>query len=138
MSSLFCCSDTRGYKNLKTSHESKFETFMSWAKYPCESESSTDIPANLADGAPYAIQLVRQVNYGPLESKRYFVLNDGAFVEVPEKWLIDANFQKLNTYKNFKCTAHNKFFEINVYQKDPVNKHHWRANVARPGSEIDL
>lgn len=30
------------------------------------------------------------------------------------------------------------FFELNVYKKDPVNKHHWRANIARPASEIDL
>lgn len=41
-------------------------------------------------------------------------------------------------YKNFKCSVHNRFFEINVYQKDPVNEHHWRANVARPAGEIDL
>jgi hypothetical protein len=41
-------------------------------------------------------------------------------------------------YKNFKCTAHNKFFELNLYQKDPVNKHHWRANIARPSADIDL
>jgi hypothetical protein len=41
-------------------------------------------------------------------------------------------------YKNFKCTAHNKFFELNLYQKDPVNRHHWRANIARPSTEIDL
>ncbi|KAI0120744.1 hypothetical protein BJ170DRAFT_688564 [Xylariales sp. AK1849] len=41
-------------------------------------------------------------------------------------------------YKNFKCEIHNKFFEVNIYQKDPVNKHHWRANLARPSSSIDL
>lgn len=41
-------------------------------------------------------------------------------------------------YKNFKCLVHNKFFEVNIYQKDPVNAHHWRLNIARPGSEIDL
>jgi hypothetical protein len=41
-------------------------------------------------------------------------------------------------YKNFKCTAHNKFFELNLYQKDPVNLHHWRADIARPADEIDL
>ena len=23
-------------------------------------------------------------------------------------------------YKNFKCLDHNKFFEVNIYQKDPV------------------
>ena len=32
-------------------------------------------------------------------------------------------------YKNFKCDAHNKFFEVNLYQKNPINKHHWRANI---------
>jgi hypothetical protein len=41
-------------------------------------------------------------------------------------------------YKNFKCTSHNKFFEVNLYQKDPVNRHHWRANIARPAADIDL
>ena len=41
-------------------------------------------------------------------------------------------------YKNFKCTSHNKFFELNLYQKDPVNRHHWRANIARPAADIDL
>jgi hypothetical protein len=41
-------------------------------------------------------------------------------------------------YKNYRCTEHDKFFEVNIYQKDPVNAHHWRANVARPATEIDL
>jgi hypothetical protein len=41
-------------------------------------------------------------------------------------------------YKNFKCASHNKFFELNLYQKDPVNRHHWRANIARPAADIDL
>jgi hypothetical protein len=80
-------------------HESKFTTFLRWAEYPRSSEINT---APSLDSAPYAIQFVRQVNYGPLESKRYFVVNEGgsegdAFVEVSERWLIDANFQKLNT-----------------------------------------
>jgi hypothetical protein len=41
-------------------------------------------------------------------------------------------------YKNFRCASHNKFFELNLYEKDPVNTHHWRANIARPATEIDL
>jgi hypothetical protein len=40
--------------------------------------------------------------------------------------------------KNFKCSGHNKFFEINLSQKDPHNRHHWRSDIARPCSEIDL
>ncbi|KAJ9144229.1 hypothetical protein NKR23_g6238 [Pleurostoma richardsiae] len=90
---------------------------------------------------PFAVQLVRQVNYGPLESKRYFIPTEGEeneFVEVVEDELIRANFQKLNSYKNYKCEVDNKFFEVNIYQKDPVNKHHWRVNLARPSGSIDL
>jgi hypothetical protein len=41
-------------------------------------------------------------------------------------------------YKNFKCVAHNKFFELNIYQKNPINQHHWRFNIARPASDIDI
>ncbi|KAL9616187.1 MAG: hypothetical protein Q9160_008918 [Pyrenula sp. 1 TL-2023] len=146
MSSLFCCSEIQPYRNQTLSHEDKFRTFMQWAKFPREgSAQSSESPENVVTelGNTFAVQLVQQVNYGPIEHKRYFVADrDGSAVEpfsqVGERQLIDANFSKLNTYKNFKCTAHNKFFEVNIYQKDPVNKHHWRANVARPASEIDL
>ncbi|OBT57455.1 hypothetical protein VE04_02296 [Pseudogymnoascus sp. 24MN13] len=52
------------------------------------------------DSSTYAIQVVRQVNYGPLESKRYFVSGDGGrgtnFCEITEEDLIEANFEKLN------------------------------------------
>lgn len=41
-------------------------------------------------------------------------------------------------YKNFKCAKHNRFFEVNVYEKNAVNAHHWRHNIARPAGEIDL
>ncbi|KAK8914878.1 hypothetical protein VCV18_011199 [Metarhizium anisopliae] len=41
-------------------------------------------------------------------------------------------------YKNYKCEVHDKFYEVNIYQKDPVNKHHWRATLARPARDIDL
>jgi hypothetical protein len=101
------------------------------------------------------------VNYGPIEAKRYFVPKPGqgaGFVEVLEKDLIEANFKKENTYvlrvslelglrdktltygryKNWRCEKDNKFFEVNVYRKDPINKHHWRANIARPADQIDL
>ncbi|KAJ4372081.1 hypothetical protein N0V83_003854 [Neocucurbitaria cava] len=118
---------------------------MSWASFPKDSTIS-DMPSDTAESGispPYVVQLVKQVNYGPLESKRYFVCrqtNQGneQFVEVTEQWLIDGNFEKVNAYKNFKCAVHNKFFEVNVYQKNAINAHHWRANIARPAGEIDL
>ncbi|KAF7548431.1 hypothetical protein G7Z17_g7064 [Cylindrodendrum hubeiense] len=125
MSSLFCCADIRPYRPQEAS--------------PGSGEGSK---VNLIDHTPpFAVQLVRQANYGPLESKRYFIPVQGKeseFVEVVEDDLVQANFQKLNSYKNYKCGVHTKFFEVNLYQKDPVNKHHWRADLARPASSIDL
>ncbi|KAF2635340.1 hypothetical protein P280DRAFT_536420 [Massarina eburnea CBS 473.64] len=140
MSAIFCCSGTQGYKNKTISEESKFREFITWVAFPKESKIQTE---DLPSTATLAIQVVKQVNYGPLENKRYFIHNSNgsgetAFVEVAEQWLINANFQKLNAYKNYKCATHNRFFEMNVYEKDPINSHHWRANVARPASQIDL
>ncbi|KAI1491210.1 hypothetical protein F5X96DRAFT_668928 [Biscogniauxia mediterranea] len=141
MSVLFCCDSIKPYRPQYISHEGKFTTFMKWASYPKEVPPREDKVSLDELKTPFVIQLVRQVNYGSLESRRYFARvedQDEDFVEVDEDALIQANFQKLNAYKNFKCESHNKFFEVNVYQKDPLNKHHWRINVARPGSTIDL
>lgn len=49
-----------------------------------------------------------------------------------------ANHIHLCRYKNFNCTLHNRFIELNIYQKDTINKHHWRANIAHFATEIDL
>jgi hypothetical protein len=97
MSSVFCCSNTQPYKNQTLSHEHKFRDFLSWARYPRDSTVTAITDAPVASGVTLAIQLVRQINYGPLESKRYFVQSGDTFIEVNEQWLIDANFEKLNT-----------------------------------------
>ena len=78
---------------------------MEWASYPRETAPEGGKPgqAGFAElDPPFAVQLVRQVNYGPLESKRYFIPakngpEENAFVEVTEQDLIQANFQKLNS-----------------------------------------
>lgn len=157
MSTVFCCTSIAPYRARSLDNERKFTDFLAWAKpNPTTSPLSTDT----TEPPPYAIQLVRQVNYGPLESKRYFAPAATGFSEISEQDMIAANFKKLNAcvsstggvmledyavtvrswrrFKNFKCAAHNKFFEVNLYEKDPVNRHHWRADVARPAGEIDL
>ncbi|TVY84655.1 hypothetical protein LSUE1_G000514 [Lachnellula suecica] len=136
MESLLCCTNLEPFRPRKVDHELKFTSFMSWGKKQQKIEETS--PATSNDNFAYAIQLVKQVNYGALESKRYFVPAGENFAEIKERELIDANFEKVNSYKNFKCTLHNKFFELNLYQKDPVNRHHWRANIARPADDIDL
>ncbi|KAK8137996.1 hypothetical protein PG984_001376 [Apiospora sp. TS-2023a] len=141
MPSLFCCGSIKPYRPQYLLHQDKFNTFMAWAPYPQAASpvSHDDSMAAFGNGGPsFAIQLVRQVNYGPLESKRSFVpalASSSEFVEVGEDELIQANFKKLNSTTSVTPTIN---FEVNIYQKDPVNKHHWRANVARPASSIDL
>lgn len=95
MSSIFCCSSIQPYKSRTLTHEPKFRAFMSWAPFPRTSNIGTAPDAN---SGTLAIQVVRQINFGALESKRYFASCDGEeFIEVAEQWLIDANYEKLNT-----------------------------------------
>lgn len=101
MSALFCCDNARPYRPQTLQHEAKFRKFLAWAKFPKSSSKAEDSAAvDLVKlGCPFVIQLVRQVNYGPLESKRYFASAEGQsedFIEVDENDLIQANFQKLN------------------------------------------
>jgi len=85
-------------------HQAKFDTFIAWASYPKASalkSNNDEKPDMTGDPQLFAIQLVQQVNYGPLESKRYFVpmaYEPNGFVEVTEDDLIHANFKKLNSY----------------------------------------
>lgn len=66
---------------------------------PVPSEKSSDT-SRATEHYPYAVQLVTQVNYGPLKSKRYFVPQDNPardFVEVTVEDLVNANFEKVNS-----------------------------------------
>ena len=71
---------------------------MHWAGL--QTTSLVPVDSSLVSSAPYAIQLVRQINYGPQESIRYFVpaSNGSEFAEATEDDLLKSNFDKLNTY----------------------------------------
>ncbi|GLA66423.1 hypothetical protein AtubIFM55763_000342 [Aspergillus tubingensis] len=98
MSSIFCCPSIHPYRPQKLDHEDKFEAFMQWTKLA--SSPTLDLASVRADTVPYAVQLVRQVNFGPQESIRYFAPagTGSQFVEVAEGDLLDWNFEKLNSY----------------------------------------
>ena len=101
MSFIFCCSNLQPFRPRRVDHEAKFTIFLNWAKFPTTSTVVNPTKSeNLQDSNwTYAIQLVKQVNYGPLESKRYFVplADDEKFEEVTERDLIEANFAKVNS-----------------------------------------
>lgn len=99
MPSLFCCDSIKPYRPQALSHEPKFVQFMNWTKSNTTEAAPPTGSVDLVEMAPdFAVQLVRQVNFGPLESKRYFVRTEAEkFIEVSEGDLIQANFQKLNS-----------------------------------------
>jgi hypothetical protein len=100
MSVLFCCSSISPYRPRLLEHEAKFRAFMSWASLHKSSVAIGDGSASTVNCASYAVQLVRQVNYGPQESIRYFVPSKDSsdFTETTEDNLIESNFEKLNSY----------------------------------------
>lgn len=103
MSSTFCCESIKPYKPRRLDHESKFTAFMNWAQdtnADAQPEENADDSTSKLTNAPYAVQLVRQINFGPLESKRYFIPlggDEGPFNEIFENDLVEANFKKLNS-----------------------------------------
>ena len=100
MAALFCCDSITPYKSRQIDHEAKFTAFMTWAQAQSTTDENNEKPNLDQLAPPYAVQLVRQVNFGPLESKRYFVPvtgQDGPFVEITESEMINANFKKFNS-----------------------------------------
>lgn len=98
MTSIFCCLSIKPYRPQKLDHEEKFGAFMQWAT--SKSSPTPDRALSQADTVPYALQLVRQVNFGPQESIRYFAPagTGSQFVELTENTLLEWNFKKLNSY----------------------------------------
>ncbi len=78
--------------------------FLNWAR-TSQAASTNEIPnvteiLSSNNYSCFVVQLVRQVNYGPLESKRYFAKTPGmgaVFTEVTEQDLINANYAKVNS-----------------------------------------
>jgi hypothetical protein len=90
---------------------------MDWAGFPKTSSSgnNTGDAMTISEMNPsYAVQIVRQVNYGPLESKRYFIAvrekADEPFLEVTERDLIEANYEKLNSFVFSLARSSEAFF----------------------------
>ena len=100
MGTIFCCSSAAPYRPRILDHEHKFQAFLRWIP---SAKPSINIPGATIDDALYAVQVVKQVNYGPQESIRYFIAttDDTRFVETSEDALISANFEKLNSYEVF-------------------------------------
>lgn len=71
---------------------------MIWSDFILDDSAVNESPS--LDGSEYVVQLIRQQNFGPLESKRYFASGSsfGEFMEISEKDIVEANFEKLNSW----------------------------------------
>ena len=72
MDTIFCCFQIKPYKSQRLDHELMLGDFLAWGQDPTTETSAggTDLLTVLNEGI-FAIQVVRQANYSPLESKRY-------------------------------------------------------------------
>jgi hypothetical protein len=104
MDSFFCCSSIEPFRPRIIEAEAKFNMFLNWTR--TSQAASTNEIQNVTEilssnnHSCFVVQLVRQVNYGPLESKRYFAKTPSmgaAFTEVTEQDLINANYEKVNS-----------------------------------------
>lgn len=98
MSAIFCCSSISPYRPRQLDHEPKFKSFVYWAGL--QTTALVPLDGSFVSSAPYAIQLVKQVNYGPKESTRYFfpASNGSDYAESTENDLLASNFEKVNSY----------------------------------------
>jgi hypothetical protein len=89
---------------------------MCWASLHKSSLAAGDEPVSTVNSAPYAVQLVRQVNYGPQESIRYFVpaKNGSDLTETTEDSLVESNFEKLNSYLTDNALVCKRFSKLTL------------------------
>jgi hypothetical protein len=87
---------------------------------------------------------VEQVNFGPVLSTRYFGTaalvggTDDAFKEISKDDVIALKLEKLTSYQNYKSVEENKFYEINLYARNPRNTPHEKVYLTRLAEDIDL
>jgi hypothetical protein len=106
----FCCASVAPYKPRLLDHEACCSAFLDWVHDKDGVRiSSGNSSSHAAAPKEFIVQLVRQVNYGKVLSKRYFrhtaaVSDLGStgkhtFTEINEQDVLLEHFQKLNTFK---------------------------------------
>ena len=131
---FFCCSNRTDYRNNWRNTQStrlirEFITF-------CDKGDGSLPPATEL----FAIQAVTQEDFGPVLSTVWYVREGNGF-KVDTTNNSSHSFKRSNDYKNFKCKAHNKYFEVNLYTKSGVSYHHESTRSGRLHSRdasIDL
>jgi len=103
-------SSSRPYRNTRTDHEPKFESFRTFV---VNGQASTKIPGQ---GGPFVIHC---------QSVSYFSSNEkGEFEESAD---LPPGFHRANSFKNYKSTdGHPKglFYELNLYTSRGGSAHH--------------
>ena len=108
----FCCNNLVGYKNKKLSMEGLFRDFF----------------ASRGNHRNVVYEVKKQVDNGPLLDTKYYQLLDDAVVEVQGTF-----HRKKHAFKNYKCTAHNRFYSIDLCDASSstttgYNYHHMRLH----------
>ncbi len=110
-----CCKSPQPYKPTKTDYEALFKFFL-YAQYGIGSHCTAPV-----GDAIFCIQVVSQINFmAETRQAEYFLVEQGK-IEKCDEDMFKKDFVRLNSFKNFVCKEHNRFFEINGYKKGQVS-----------------
>ncbi|GIQ80688.1 hypothetical protein KIPB_001523 [Kipferlia bialata] len=107
---VLCCSSVRAYKPRRTDYEGKFNAFLAF-------ERGDAVPTGLGD---FLVQAVKQQNFGPVVSTTCYRYTGSGFETVPST----SGYRRANSFKNFICTSHNLYYELNMYTGTGDSRHH--------------
>lgn len=106
----FCCGCVQLYKNRRLDRDAMFDSLRS----------------RRGHHPNVVFEVKRQVNNGPMLSTKYYQVVNNELLEVHGSYS-----QKLHAFKNFKCSKHDLFFGVDLYQSrntSSYNTHHMRLN----------
>jgi len=105
----FCCGNLVSYRPIRTQNDRTFEDFVRGFK---------------GDAPGLLFEVKRQVDNGPLISTAFFELRGGQRIRVEPTGPIS----KIHSFKNYKCSIHNRFFGVDLYKNLYMNQaHHMRC-----------
>ncbi|KAF2635339.1 hypothetical protein P280DRAFT_536418 [Massarina eburnea CBS 473.64] len=136
MAGILCCDHAKSYeKQRKSPEKRKFREFSYWIWMEWLNLGHLDeVKWEEFTIGTTAISVTR---FGDaVGSMRCFVrcehqcYRDVEFREVSEQLLVDADYRKIDGYKKYKCRKHeDRFFEVNVYERDPESTYFERNVV---------
>lgn len=100
----FCCGNCRRNNRGRLTNDSDFNNFK-----------------NKTGNSNYIFKVTKKIQYGPLESIKFYTLNNGKIIE---KGFMENTFKK-NTFRIYTCDRHNTYYSVDLHTtRNEYTQHH--------------